>query len=94
MRRKYEAWADYDNLAFADANNIKEQKQRGLISKSATLLHVIEADTWEEACAVHHIKSGFEPYKPEGKSAKCPNNCGSIYYPNGSAECPKCGIVE
>jgi hypothetical protein len=34
-----------------------------------TLLWRIEAATLEEASAIHHLRLGWEPYKPEGEPA-------------------------
>lgn len=54
------------------------------------MLWEFEAATSEEAMSVHFLRLGWAPYRPEGEPAPCPR-CGSIYYPNGSAECWKCG---
>ena len=93
MKAKYEAWSDDGQVSFADPEAIKKEIESGALGKTAKLLHVVEADTWEEAMAVHHIKMGWEPYKPEGEAEECPNGCGSFYYPKGSGQCPKCGVV-
>jgi hypothetical protein len=98
MKKTYEAWAEikdgvWSNLAFATTETIQEHKTRGLLASDSRLLHRVEADTWEEACAVHHLKMGWKPYDP-GKPAPCPRNCGSTYYPEGSGECPNCGKVR
>jgi len=93
MKSKYEAWSDVEQVSFADPEAIMKEIESGVLGKVAKLLHVIEAETWEEAMAVHHIKMGWEPYKPEGEAEECPNGCGSLYYPKGSGQCPKCGVV-
>jgi hypothetical protein len=49
----------------------------------------IEASTWEEAMAIHHLRQGFEPYKPMGKAEPCPK-CGALFYPQGGGECWSC----
>lgn len=51
------------------------------------ILYEVEAVTWEEAMAIHHLRMGWEPYKP-GKACQCPE-CGSTYY-EGSGWCWKC----
>ncbi|HZT60936.1 MAG TPA: hypothetical protein VFA21_20195 [Pyrinomonadaceae bacterium] len=38
--------------------NIQELRLNGLLPKDARLLYRVEADTFEEALAVHHIKEG------------------------------------
>ena len=43
--------------------------------------------------AVHYIKMGWASYKLLGESADCPNGCGAQFYPDGSRECPNCGII-
>jgi len=93
MRYKFEAWADDEGITFATVEGIKWQRDKGLLGKNPKLLHVIEADTPEEASAVHHIKMGWEPYKPMGEAKACPKGCGSCFYPEGSGECPKCGEI-
>ena len=49
-------------------------------------LYEFEAATWEEACAIYHLRQGFEPYKPDGEPAECPV-CKAMYYPEGSGVC-------
>jgi hypothetical protein len=56
-------------------------------------LYFIFADTWEEAMSIYYLRNGWEPYSPEGFPKECPNKCGFFYYPNGSGECPKCGLI-
>jgi hypothetical protein len=60
---------------------------------SDVLLWRIEAATWEEASAIHHLRMGWEPYKPMGEPSSCPR-CGSIFYSEGSGECWRCGKIE
>lgn len=56
------------------------------------LLWRIEAATSEEASAIHHLRLGWEPYKPIGEAAPCPK-CGAMFYPEGSGECWRCGPI-
>lgn len=95
MKKIYEAWDDEENccMPFAAAEGILEDRLRGRISANAKLLFRVEADTWEEALAVRNIKMGWSPYIPEGKPQSCPRGCGSIFYPEGSGECPNCGKI-
>lgn len=60
----FEAWEDEESVTFATADSIADQKLRGLISSDAVLLHTVEADTFEDAMTIHHVKMGYEPYKP------------------------------
>ena len=73
-KKIYEAWADEgsSSIVFSLIENLAEERARGLLSK-AKFLHRVEADTHEEANAVHNIKMGWEPYIPMGKPAECPN---------------------
>ncbi|MCV2885506.1 hypothetical protein OE749_12450 [Aestuariibacter sp. AA17] len=64
MKITYEAWQDDNGVTFADQEGIKQFKDKGLFFGKAKLLHTIVADTPEEAMAAHHIKMGWEPYKP------------------------------
>lgn len=90
MKKIYEAWTD-DGVLFSTVEGIAWHRQKGLLGESARFLHRVDADTHEEAMAVHHLKMGWEPYKP-GKPAVCPY-CGAYFYPEGSGECPNCGPV-
>ena|ERR1051325_11022753 len=98
MKKVYEAWIE-DNeekstsITLATAEGIEEQKTKGLLDRKAKLKYRIEADTFEEAMAVHHIKMGWSPYKPSGEPMSCPRSCGAIFYPEGSGECPNCGKI-
>jgi hypothetical protein len=93
MKYTYEAWADDEAITFSTREGIQWQKEHSLSGKNSRLLHIVEADTPEEAMAVHHIKMGWEPYVPMGEPKLCPRGCGSYFYPEGSGECPKCGKV-
>ena len=57
------------------------------------LLWRIEASTPEEASAILHLRLGWEPYKPKGDAVPCPK-CGVKYYPKGSGECWRCGLIS
>ena len=93
MKIRFEAWQDDNGITLSDEENIKQLREKGLFFGEPKLLHVILADTSEEANAVHHIKMGWEPYKPQGEPGSCPK-CGAIYYPEGSGECPNCGKIN
>lgn len=95
MKRVYEAWYDpRDNSTLLTTpETIRQELERGDLSPKAVLLHRIEADTWEEAQAVHTIKRGWGSYDPTGEAQPCPNYCGAMFYPEGSGECPNCGRI-
>jgi hypothetical protein len=93
MAVRYEAWQDDNGITLTDEANVKDLKEKNLFFGEPKLLHVILADTPEEAMAVHHIKMGWEPFRPEGNAVLCPKGCGSMVYPKGSGQCPKCGNV-
>lgn len=60
--------------------------------KGTTFLYEIEAATWEEVQAVHHIRMGWGPYVPGGEPEMCPAHKSEhvVYYPAGSGQCWKC----
>ena len=95
MRTTYEAWLDEQEqcITFGDLANIQWHRSHGGLGSAAKLLHRIDADTPEEAMAVHHIKMGWAPFIPSGEAARCPRGCGACYYPQGSGQCPNCGLV-
>jgi hypothetical protein len=95
MRKVYEAWQDEPtcSITFASPEFIVQERARGNISEEAKFLHRVEADTPEEAMAVHYIKMGWAPYLPMGEASECPRGCGAMFYPGGSGECPNCGKI-
>lgn len=95
MKKQYEAWSDETDrsITVATPDGIQELRSKGLLSEGAKLLHRIEADTYEEAMAVHNIKMGWNPYVPMGAAQECPRGCGAMFYPGGSGECPNCGRI-
>ena len=95
MKKVYEAWRDEANcsITFAPLAAIEEERARGGISDKAILLYRLEADTFEEAMAVHHIKMGWRPFVPMGEARECPKGCGAMFYPESSGECPNCGSI-
>lgn len=85
---KYSIWID-DNSIICTASEGSAQ----YLTSEAKLISTFDADTWEEACAIYHLRLGFEPYVPQGKAVKCPNKCGVYFYPEGSGTCPHCGDI-
>jgi hypothetical protein len=64
-------------------------RNQGLLGDAAEMLYAFDAATHEEAQAVHHLRMGWEPYKPVGDPANC-LACGARYYPDGSGQCWRC----
>lgn len=95
MKKKYEAWEDLETLevVFSTAERIKEDKSNGLLSPDSQIVFSIYASTWEEANFTYYEFMGWEAFVPPGELALCPNSCGASYYPEGSSECPNCGVV-
>ena len=96
MLIEYQIWVDKNNdsITCASKESLLDQTGKGLLSKEAYILNNLFASSFEEAMAIYHLRMGFEPYKPIGDAKLCPNNCGSHYYPEGSGECPNCGIIK
>jgi hypothetical protein len=93
MREKYQAIGlDDDSIVLTTEGNARILRGQGLLTGFA-LLYEFEADTPEEAHAIHNLRQGWEPYKPEGEPEKCPK-CNAIYYPESSGICWRCGRIE
>jgi hypothetical protein len=94
MRYIFEAWEDADeSITLMRAERVEDAKVHGLIDPNGIMLYQIQADTWEEASAIHALRMGWSPYRPEGEPMSCPK-CSAIYYPMGSGECWRCAHKE
>lgn len=91
--KEYEVWVDSESVTLATVEGIKWQKEKDLLGGDAKLLHKFSAATPEEASAIHHLRMGFEPYKPMGEPVLCPKGCEAYFYPQGSGVCPNCGDI-
>jgi hypothetical protein len=80
-------------VTLASAEQVSKMKEGELAGAHTRLLHVIEANTPEEAAAVHNIKMGWGGYTPSGEAEDCPKCCGAKYYPGGSGICLNCGQI-
>ncbi len=89
----WQAWGSDESITFAPASRIDALRADGTILATDSLMHELVASTGEDAMAQHHKKMGWEPYKPMGQPAPCPNNCGEQYYPLGYGDCPNCGHI-
>jgi hypothetical protein len=58
---KCELWISESGYSFFPEEN---ESARRLLESNAKLVKIIEAATWEEACAKKHAFLGWEPYKP------------------------------
>ena len=94
VKKIFECWKtpDLTSITFTTVENAKRQKEKGLIANNAFLEYAIEADTYEEACAIHNLRQGWGVYKPMGEPQNCPK-CNSWFYPEGSGECWQCGRI-
>src|SRR5689334_30513 len=71
------------------AEQMERYRREGTLGPRAVLLYSFEAATHEEAQAIHSLRMGWGPYRPEGEPKPCPT-CGAFYYPEGSGECWRC----
>ena len=94
VKHIYQCWITPDgtNITFTTRENAQKLKEQGLIIREAFLQYSIEAETFEEASAIHSLRQGWGAYKPIGEPKPCPK-CDSWFYPQGSGECWKCGKV-
>lgn len=93
MPPRYEAWEDGEGVMCGTAEGCADARRRALVGPDARLLYSFEAGTPEEAMAIHHLRMGWEPYRPIGEAAACPR-CGAMRYPEGSGECWRCGPAD
>ena len=92
LRKRYEVWSADEGTQLSCV--LEGTVEPHIFGDDAKILFSLEASTHEEAMSIYHLRMGFEPYKPLGESAKCPNECGASYYPLGSGECPFCGLID
>jgi len=88
--RTYQAWKGNNGVSLITPNHPQKDF---LCGEQALLLYEIEAATWEEAMAIHSLRQGNAPYRPEGTPERCPG-CEALYYPLGSGQCWKCGAIN
>jgi len=91
MKKIYEAWEDPGDNSYALSKKSADDMRGKLgLGPEARLLYQIEADSFEEAAAIHTLRMGWSPYCPSGEAEPCPQ-CGANFYPEGSGECWRCG---
>ena len=92
--RIYTAWGrssdDAEVVAFAAGEEPPRSANGQVDPDRVVALWRVEAATWEEAMAIRNLRCGYEPYRPQGAAAPCPQ-CGALHYPRGSGQCWNCG---
>jgi hypothetical protein len=76
-----------------EATSVELRSMSRPLQSGETELYIIDAPTWEDAMAEHYRRQGFKPYVPGCEPEPCPA-CGTLYYPEGSGQCGKCGSIE
>lgn len=94
MTKIYSAWTNAANSAvsFVPGEGPPCAADGTKLPDCEVLLWKIEAATWEEACAINHLRLGHGSYSASGAAKPCPK-CGANFYPEGSGECWRCGNV-
>jgi hypothetical protein len=93
MKRAYSAWGvkEEGEARCLVQGEVPPRFANGVIDTYCPDLHfTFEANSWEEAMAIYHLRQGWEPYRPNGNPAACPS-CDAVYYPSGSGQCWRCG---
>jgi len=92
--RFYEAYQDPAGLEITllPADQVDGERTAGLLTPDAKLLYRFEAGNLEEATAIHHMRMGWEPFRPDGPAVAC-QRCGARVYPQESGECWQCGTI-
>ena len=85
----YECWKDDEGIALFQADTSPDQISV-ILTHGAQLYYRIYAATWEEAMAIHHLRLGYEPYKPMGKPKRCQKCQIGLIYLDGDSECWYC----
>ena len=92
--RFYEAYQDPAGLEITllPADQVDGERTAGLLTPDAKLLYRFEAGNLEEATAIHYLRMGWEPFRPDGPAEAC-QRCGAKVYPQESGECWQCGTI-
>lgn len=92
MKRTYSAWGvkeEGDARCLVQGEGPPRYANGEVDTYCPDFYFKFEANSWEEAMAIYHLRQGWEPYKPNGNPAPCPS-CGAVYYPEGSGQCWRC----
>ena len=87
--KNYEAWESDVGGMLIERDKVEQVRSKPGMTLTRKVFDV-QAGNWEEACAIYHLRMGYEPYTPMGDAAPCPK-CGGWFYPHGSGECWRCG---
>ena len=93
--KKYSVWSldrddEGEDICLVEGEDIPRYANGTPQSDDNSLKFVIHACSLEEAMAVMHIRLGWEPWKPLGKSEECPS-CNQMYWPDSFGICWNCG---
>jgi len=90
----YTAWTDArgSTASLVGGEGPPQDNAGNKLPDCEVFLWRIEAATWEEACAIYHLRMGHGYYKANGPAKPCPK-CNSMFYPEGSGECWRCGKI-
>jgi hypothetical protein len=92
MPTRYVVYEQDDGPLLTTEENAEHLLKQGVILPEDQLLYEFDAHSPEEACSIHHLRKGSEPYRPEGEPKPCPW-CGSVYYSESSGVCWRCGKI-
>jgi len=72
-----EPWSDAGGMegaiTGARPHEVEDHRRKKLLSKAATLLYRIQAHSWEEAMAIHHLRMGWSRISRLGLPRTAPN---------------------
>jgi len=83
----FECWEMVDGSVIL--GTVESNRRNAPPNERCRLVHSVDLPTLEEAQAVHHLRMGWEPFKPMGKAEPCPT-CGAFYYPEHTGKCYRC----
>jgi len=91
MERVFTAWSSLDGsqLSLVSGEGPPRSANGDLQENCEVMLWRIEVGSYEEAMAIRNLRLGYGPYVPQGEAFPCPD-CGSMYYPESSAQCWNC----
>lgn len=82
MLETYAYWENTDRTE-GQFSIFSREPQLDLDNKPMRLIYTLQAETGEEASAVHYLRMGFSPYYPMGEAIKCPKCSHGHYYLGG-----------
>ena len=85
MLKKYSYWETTDGSEGSLMEGEVPHPQAFEPDAKIIWFYTIQAETFEEAHAIHNLRRGFSPYYPMGEPIEC-TNCENYFY-LGSGEC-------